>query len=211
MSAYAWDAPVKSIAECDGEHTAEVTGVTATDKNRASACTDLNAPDRATPGRIVEEWRRQHVAISTQLDAVVEDLARLADAGVRTPTFVALRRTSGGFAVLRDALHALTEVASDEDFDATSPAVKYVDCAFWWVSQLFGALADALDESAGNDEVDARIAGVLEFSTLYALAHVSPLHDDCDRIASPELRRACARVAADASWLTWQLKDIIDG
>ncbi|MGK4455955.1 hypothetical protein, partial [Klebsiella pneumoniae] len=80
-------------------------------------------------------------------------------------------------------------------------------CAYWWIGQLFGALDDALDEAA---DVDARILGVLEFSTLYSLAHVSPLHDDCDGIGSESLRAACGRLASDASWLTWQLKDIID-
>src|SRR4051794_35501294 len=93
---YAWDAPLKSIAECDGEATAEATGVTATDRNRASACTDLNQ-ERSTPASVVAEWRARHVDVCAQIEAVNDALSRFADAGVRAPTFLALRRTSGGF------------------------------------------------------------------------------------------------------------------
>lgn len=208
FGSYAWDAPMKSFADFDASIDA-----TSTDRAEPSVMTDLHRPLVAgdTDGGARASWLERHFEVASQIVTVAELVTSAVDAGLDSPAFVTLRRVSASFAVLRDRLYALGERAATEHgaIHVPSPVARYVDCVYWWVGQLLGDIEKALVE-ARTEDAEHRLTRAFEFSALYSLAHVAPLYDECAADAG-SLATACARASADVSWLTWQLKDAIEG
>jgi hypothetical protein len=170
-------------------------------------------PDRPTPGTALAAWVLSQLDMTTQIMAVSEAMGRAANGGLSIRELNALRRAFGGWTVLADTLHYVCEEAEDLGaFDPESPCVKYAEAVQWWLARLTLGLGDLfVSEPIEPDTVAIGILEACEFATLYALTHMAQLYDTCQAAPYDPLAPACARLHDNVAWLTWQLKDLVDG
>jgi hypothetical protein len=207
LRAYRWNAPIKSVADLVApDDTTAVGGPDTRSTERRSV-----GRDSSRGGEIRTAWLARHLDIASHLHVIGDALTRSTDAGMWAPPIVALRRASGGLAVIRDCLYRVQrELDLGAALSPDSPPVRYVDCVYWWLAQLSASLEGALARVDDVDDATHAVLAAAEFAALYALSHVGELFADCETMEDGRLAQACAQLHANVMWMTWQLKDLVE-